>query len=69
MLWFVTTRSKDLFEEEEYRRTDFWIVVANTPDEVLEMFDDEYTEVEKLTDQVTNEIIEQYGGLALLSTP
>lgn len=68
MLWFVTTRSKDLFDDE-YRSTNFWIVVASTPEEVLEMFNDEYTEVTDFTDNVTEGLIDQYGGLALLSTP
>ena len=68
MLWFVTTRSRDLFECE-YGETNFWIVLANTPAEIVEMMDDEYTEVVDFTDNVTEGLIEQYGGVALLTTP
>jgi hypothetical protein len=33
------------------------------------MFEDDYTEVVDFTDNVTEGLIEQYGGIALLSTP
>ena len=63
MLWFVTTR------DNEGGGSNFWVALADTPGELAEMFNDEYTEMIDFTDNVTEGLIEQYGGLAMLCTP
>lgn len=62
MLWFVTTRDK------ESGGSEFWIVLANTRDEVKAMFEDDYTEILDISDDVTAGLINEYGGLAKLCT-
>lgn len=65
MLWFVTTRDKEYPEQG----SQFWIALANTPAELVEMFEDDYTELIDFSDNVPEGLIQQYGGVALLSTP
>jgi len=63
MLYFV--RTHNLEEDND----DFWIALADDIPQLRKMFDDEYTRFISATTDVTDELINQYGGLALLTTP
>lgn len=63
-LYFVTTTSV-----EEPDQTDFWAVLADSREEVISMMDDEYTKVAHIEDNFIDGLIDQYGGVALLTNP
>lgn len=67
-LWFVTTRDRKSAERPEFCTSQFWLAVAHV-EELDKMFNDEVNELVDYTTEVKSEIMSQYGGLALLTTP
>jgi len=70
MLWFVTTESRqnpDTAWGEE--GCDFWLACALDPDALRQMFEDEYTRIVDIDDNIHEKVIIQYNGLVKLGTP
>lgn len=71
MLWFVTTlnRDNDFDDWDACGYTNFWLVLADSPEQVKEMMEDDFTQIIDVSTNVSEGVIQQYGGMAMLCTP